>query len=178
VDHILVGDKIDPRKTPLNINRISGECGEPGAKIWPFKVMRGKQPYDPENKTLIVPKLFGPRGSGAYWSDWDWNKSAEIGMKAAGVPYSGKLDWIETEMNWPLTHLVAPGKKALECNDCHSRSSRLAGLSACWIPGRDRSLPLDILGWLMIAGCFAGVGYHGGRRYIIAKKNKNREARS
>lgn len=178
VDHVLMGDAIDPRKTPVNLNRISGECGEEGSKIWPFKVMRGKQLYDPENKTMIVPKLFGPKGSGAYWSDWDWGKSAETGMKAAGLPYSGKYDWIETEMYWPLTHLVAPGKKALECNDCHARSSRLAGLSACWIPGRDRSLVLDILGWLMVAGCFAGVAYHGGRRYLIAKKNDDREARS
>jgi len=172
VDHILVGDKIDPDKRPIQINRIAGECGGPDSKIWPFKVIRGKQMFDPENKTLVVPKLFGPKGSGAYWSDWDWAKSAETGMKAAGVPYSGKFDWIETEMHWPLTHLVVSKENALSCNDCHSRNGRLEGLPACWIPGRDRSLFFDIFGILLVAGSFAGVIVHGAMRYQAAKKRK------
>jgi len=172
VDHVLVGDKIDPDKTPVQINRIAGECGAQGSKIWPFKVMRGKQMYDPVNKTFIIPKLFGPKGSGAYWADWDWKKSAEKGMKAAGVPYSGKFEWIETEMNWPLTHMVTTKENAMNCNDCHSREGRLTGLTACWIPGRDRSLVLDILGILLIAGSFAGVTVHGSMRYLSSKKRK------
>ncbi len=49
------------RGKPGKLNASPGECGEEGSKIWPFKVMRGKQMYDRENKTLIVPKLFGRR---------------------------------------------------------------------------------------------------------------------
>lgn len=173
VGHVLAGDKIDPDKKPVKLNWISGECGAPDAKIWPFKIMRGRQLYDPANKTMIIPKLFGPKGSGAYWSDWDWGKAADAGMKAAGIAYSGKYEWIETEMFWPLTHLVTPKEKAMGCDDCHSRKSRLTGLTACWIPGRDRSLLLDILGWLMVAGCFAGVTVHGVMRYRAAGKKED-----
>ncbi|HQO39504.1 MAG TPA: multiheme c-type cytochrome [Spirochaetota bacterium] len=171
-DKILVGDKIDPDKRPLQINRITGECGGADSKIWPFKVMRGKQLYDPENKTLVIPKLFGPKGSGAYWSDWDWLKASETGMREAGVPFSGKLDWIETEMYWPLTHLVTPSENAVSCDDCHSRKGRLNNVQACWIPGRDRSLVLDILGYLLVAGSFAGVIVHGTMRHVSSKKRK------
>jgi hypothetical protein len=161
VGHILVGDKIDPANLPVLINPISGECGRENSKIWPIKVMRGKQMYDPVNKTLIVPKLFGPKGSGAYWSDWDWVKASEVGMKEAGVPFSGKVDWIETEMFWPITHLVREKKHALSCNECHGREGRLAGLAACWIPGRDRSRALDVLGMVLLFGSIAGVFVHG-----------------
>jgi ribosomal protein S27AE len=172
VDHIIEGDKIDPDKVPVEINRISGECGGPDSKIWPFKVMRGKQQYDPVNKTLIIPKLFGPKGSGAYWSDWDWGKAAEKGMMAAGQPYSGKYEWIETKMNWPLTHMIVPKENTLTCNDCHSRNGRLEGLTACWIPGRDRSLVLDIFGIFLVVASLAGVIVHGSMRYNAAGKRK------
>jgi len=38
-------EKIDPNK-PVAINTFSGNYNDPNARIWPFKVMRGKQPYD------------------------------------------------------------------------------------------------------------------------------------
>jgi ribosomal protein S27AE len=170
--HVLVGDKIDPENAPIKINDITGQCGEKGSKIWPFKVMRGKQLYDPVEKTFIVPKLFGPKGSGAYWADWDWEKASIAGMKEAGVAFSGKMEWIETEMNWPLTHLVRDKENSLKCSDCHSRNGRLAGLEACWIPGRDRNLPLDILGMIMLFGSIIGVSIHG---FIRFKKSKRSE---
>ncbi len=175
VGHILEGDKIDPAKTPVEINTISGDCGGPNSKIWPFKVMAGKQPFDPVNKMFIVPKLFGPKGSGAYWSDWDWNRSAEAGMKAAGLPYSGKVDWVETRMYWPLTHLVQAKQETLKCDSCHSRNSRLAGLTACWIPGRDRNIATDALGTFLIVLAVGGVAVHGTMRYRSSAKKKEGE---
>jgi len=60
------------------------------SKIWPFKLHEGNQPYDVVNKTLIQPKTYGPKGSGAYWSDYDWEKASRLGMKYAGLPFSGK----------------------------------------------------------------------------------------
>ncbi|MFA5519819.1 MAG: cytochrome C [Spirochaetota bacterium] len=173
VGHVLVGDKIDPENLPIQLNSISGECGAEGSKIWPFKIMRGKQLYDPVEKTLIVPKLFGPKNSGAYWADWDWDKAAETGMRVAGVKYSGKREWIETEMFWPLTHLVKEKEFALKCSDCHSRNGRLAGLEACWIPGRDRSLVMDILGMVMLFGSIAGVSVHGLIRFKNSGKSED-----
>lgn len=175
VGHVLVGDKIDPENVPVQMNTIAGECGAEGSKIWPFKIMRGKQLYDPVGKTFIIPKLFGPKGSGAYWADWDWDKAAETGMRVAGVKYSGKREWIETEMYWPLTHLVREKEFALKCSDCHSRNGRLEGLEACWIPGRDRSLVMDILGMMMLFGSIIGVSVHGFIRFKNSGKSEDQE---
>jgi hypothetical protein len=75
-------------------------------------------------------------------------------------------------MNWPLTHLVRDKENSLKCSDCHSRNGRLAGLEACWIPGRDRNLPLDILGMIMLFGSIIGVSIHG---FIRFKKSKRSE---
>jgi hypothetical protein len=41
------------------------------------------------------------------------------GMKASGLPFSGKYDWVETDMYWKVTHMVVPKGKALKCADCH-----------------------------------------------------------
>jgi len=106
----------------LSLNHPKGGIQDPGAKITPFKVMRGKQPYDPETGMLIVPHLYGPEG---YWKTFDWNRAAEIGMQAAGLEYSGNVDFVETEMYWPINHMIAPKEKALKCTECHGRGDRL-----------------------------------------------------
>ncbi len=80
--------------------------------IWPMKVFRGKQPYDPVNKTLVMPHTAGNDDSG-YWKNFDWEKAIADGMQDVGAPFSGKVDFIKTEMSWPITHMVAPKDKAL-----------------------------------------------------------------
>jgi hypothetical protein len=44
-------------------------------------------------------------------------------MDYAGLPYSGKFGFIETRMNWFITHMVAPKEKAVPCQDCHTRAA-------------------------------------------------------
>lgn len=125
VDRVLVGDKIDPAKV-VKLSAAKGDRNDPNAKIFPFKVMRGKQPYDSVNNTVAVVNTFGPPTSEtAYWVKYDWNKAIEAGMKAAGQPYSGKYGFIETSMVWAVNHMVAPKDKALKCNDCHGDKGRL-----------------------------------------------------
>jgi octaheme c-type cytochrome (tetrathionate reductase family) len=116
-DYYRPGEQVEPGKV-VGLNRLTGNREDEQSKIYPFKVMRGKQIYDPENKTLILPKLFG---EGGYWSDFDWNKASELGMAANNLPYSGHFGFIETEMYWPLEHMVAPSKESLNCTDCHTR---------------------------------------------------------
>lgn len=111
------GEVIDPSGT-VDLNRLSGTMEDESSKIFPFKVMRAKQIYDTRNNILIVPHLFGPEG---YWSTFDWNRASELGMAAAGLEYSGEYGFIETEMYWPLAHMVAPARESLRCNDCHTR---------------------------------------------------------
>ncbi len=115
-------DKINPSKV-VELNSLNGDIKDPKARIAPFKVMRGKQIYDSKNDYLIIPKLFGKDG---YWKTYDWNKASELGMKEINLPYSGSYSFIETEMYWPINHMVAPKEKALKCNSCHgTKADRL-----------------------------------------------------
>lgn len=123
-DRYLAGDKIDPSK-PVRIASPVGSRNDPRSRIYPFKRMSGKQPYDTVNKTLAFVQVFGPPGSDAYWVKYDWNAAIAAGMKAAGLPYSGKYGFVETCMAWPVHHMVVSKDKSLKCGDCHSEKGRL-----------------------------------------------------
>jgi len=121
VGRYLVGDKIDPtRSTVLNPPR--GDIAEAGAKIWPFKIHRARQPYDAGNDYLFPPVT---GGKGGYWTTFEWDSAFRLGAKASNLPYSGKYGFAPTEMYWPLSHMVAPREKALGCSDCHGDGKRL-----------------------------------------------------
>ena len=120
----LAGDKIDPTKI-VQLTSVKGSRNDPKARIFPFKIMRGKQAYDSGNNTIAFAQVFGPPGSDAYWQKYDWNLAITSGMKAAGLPYSGKFGFIETSMVWPVHHMVVPKDKSLKCIDCHSDKGRL-----------------------------------------------------
>lgn len=109
------GDKVDPNKVVM-LNNINGDIKDPNAKIAPFKVMRGKQIYDSKNNYLIIPKLFG---EGGCWKTYDWDAASQLGMKEVNIEYSGSYAFIETEMYWPINHMVAPKEEALKCASCH-----------------------------------------------------------
>ena len=121
VDRVLIGEKIDPGKL-VHLNYPKGARAEANAKITPFKMMAGKQPYDSGNNILAVPHLFG---KGGYWDMYDWGSAIASGMKAANLPYSGKFGWVETDMYWNVNHMVVPKNKALTCSDCHGAKGRL-----------------------------------------------------
>lgn len=170
--HILIEDKIDP-SSPVQMNELNGSYADKSSKIWPVKVHRGKQMYDEEHSTFILPKLFGKKETGAYWKNFDWQKAAAAGMKAAHRPFSGKIGWVETEMYWPLNHMVSAKEEALQCTDCHSPNGRLANLNDFYLPGRDRSDVLDTLGLVMIGLVILGTVVHGSMRVVMKNKNAN-----
>lgn len=116
-DYYLIGDPIGSEK-PVQLNRLAGTIEDEMAKITPFKVMRGKQIYDAENRYFIVPKLFGADG---FWSTFNWNEAAALGMEEIKLAYSGSYDFMETEMCWPINHMVAPVSESLKCTACHTR---------------------------------------------------------
>ncbi|HHE31982.1 MAG TPA: tetrathionate reductase family octaheme c-type cytochrome [Chlorobaculum parvum] len=153
-------------KEVVQINHPDGNCADKASRIWPFKVHRGKQPYDSEMKRFVKPKLFGKKGSGAYWADFDWDKSIKTGMKNAGLEYSGNYDFVETEMYWPINHMVAPKEDALACSECHSRNGRLERLCGIYMPGRDANPLVEIIGLIVVVGSIVGVSIHSVMRYI------------
>lgn len=174
-NHYLVGDKIT--SNPLLINKLNGSYDDKNSKIIPIKIHTGDQIYDKKYNYLIVPKLYAAqKGDSAYWMDFDWNTASIAGMQRLGLPYSGEYGFINTEMYWPINHMVAPKEKSVSCAECHTRNNgRLSNLSGFYMPGRDRSLVLDFLGrWLVILSA-AGVIIHNSLRILAAYRKKKIE---
>ncbi|SMB24168.1 Cytochrome c family protein [Sterolibacterium denitrificans] len=165
-----IGDKLDDRNI-LELNRVEGSARDPNARIWPFKVMVGKQPYDPVNQTLVVNHVYGNDDT-AFWGNYDYAKSIQAGMDYAGLPYSGKYDFIETRMNWFITHMVTPKEQALQCQDCHTRSAegRLSEITDIYLPGRDRNHWLDLLGGAAVLAVIAASLLHGVVRILSRRR--------
>ena len=173
MEHMTVKDTIDPSQT-VAINRPSGSQADPNARIFPFKVHMGVQPYDKVNKNMVIPHLFpkGKSDTSAYWKKYDWNKAIEFGMTYAGLDYSGEFDFVKTSYMYPITHMVAPKDNVVACSECHAKEDgRMANLAGFYMPRRDDAGLIDTLGWLLIIGSLAGVVIHGiGRMFTKARK--------
>lgn len=176
IRYTLVTDKLDDSKQPIPINAVEGGPGDPASRIWPFKVMRGKQAYDTELKTLLINHIAGKDDPTAFWNGFDWEASLKAGTSYAGQPFSGKWGFVETVMAWPITHMVAPKDKALACDECHSRNGRLAALGGFHLPGRDYSRFLEWLGYAMVGAALFGVTGHAMARVILALRRRRRNA--
>jgi octaheme c-type cytochrome (tetrathionate reductase family) len=171
--HYLKGDVIQDTTKLLFLNQLYGSYDDDESKIIPVKIHIAKQPYDPVNRILIIPKLFDERkGAGAFWKDFDWHTASEIGMRDSNLPFSGKISFIKTGMYWPVNHMVAGKENTVQCSECHTRTnSRLAGLKDFYIPGRDYSPIVDSSAkWLLIL-VFSGIFVHAGVRIISFRKN-------
>lgn len=182
-DHQLITDQIDT--IPVQMNSLNGAYQDKGenqrtdkpSKIWPVKVHRGKQIYDSVHNTLIQPKLHAEfKGDSAYWKDFDWHAASTAGMKHVELPYSGKYGFVETEMYWPLNHMVSPKENSLSCKDCHSRDGgRLAQLNDFYLPGRDKNASLDYLGIALVVLAALGAIVHGALRIVFRKKSISKQ---
>jgi len=164
---------IDPTKAPIDINPPTGDYSDPDARIWPFKIHRGKQPYDTVKNRILPIKLSGKKGSGALWAEYNWAKALQAGSELNHLDYSGEFDFIETNGYWPIKHMVAPADDAVKCVACHSRDSRLAGLNDFYLIGRDSNFWVELFGLLAIFGGLSGVMGHSLLRYYTARKLKN-----
>ncbi|MBU1898713.1 tetrathionate reductase family octaheme c-type cytochrome, partial [Myxococcota bacterium] len=121
---------------PVILGRPLATHDAPDALIWPFKVMRGRQPIDPTRRLVIVPKLFGPGGFwGAIPAAADYTPEAVAALWATALTNGARLagqigaeeayavgDWVwgYTEMYMGINHEVAPAAAALGCMDCHN----------------------------------------------------------
>ena len=175
VNYTLRETKLDPSKV-IKINSFEGSPTDGKSKIWPLKVFRGKQPYDIGNNQLVVFHTYGKDDS-ALWSNFNWDKAIEFGMKEIGAQYSGKYAFVSTEMAWPITHMVAPKTDALTCVQCHAPSGgvgRLDKVPGLYMPGRRANELLNTAGWGLAALCLVGVLGHGGIRILAARKGEKK----
>ena len=92
-------------------------------------------------------------------------------MKELGLPFSGELSFIETEMNWPVNHMVSTKDKAVQCQECHTiNNSRLANLNDFYMPARDRNPVIETAGAGILILSFFVVVLHGGYRIYTSRK--------
>lgn len=171
--HYLLGDSLDPAQV-LQINTLYGSYDDPDSKIYPVKIHRAKQIYDLGNNYLIQPKLVEVKaGDGGFWKEFDWQRATEEGMKQVHLPYSGTYGFVETEMYWPINHMVSPKEQAVQCNECHTRDSgRLASVAGFYMPGRDYNPLVEQLGVAILLLTLAGVVVHGTARIVTRRKRK------
>ncbi|MBF0377912.1 MAG: tetrathionate reductase family octaheme c-type cytochrome [Desulfamplus sp.] len=161
-------DVIDP-STVVKVSQPVGDMNDPNSRIFPFKLHKGKQPYDKVHKTLLAPLLSGEKG---YWTTLNWDESIKIGNEMVGLPFSGEYDFVETTYVFPITHMVAPKEKALKCVECHiNNSGRLEELTGFYMPGRDKASIIDSFGWLAVLASLAGVTLHGLGRFFTRNGN-------
>ena len=170
VRYTLITDKIDPTQV-VQVNSFEGSPTDGRSMIYPVKVHRGKQPYDTVHNTLVTPHTAG-RDEYAYWHNFDWDKSLASGMAIVGAPFSGEFDFVETEMRWPINHMVAPKEDALACADCHSTQGRLQNIQGIYMPGRDANPYLNFFGWAAVLLALIGVLIHGALRIIMSFKGR------
>jgi hypothetical protein len=122
------------------------------------------------NETLAVFHTAGKDDS-AYWNTYDWDKALAWGMKTQGLEYSGQMRFIETEMSWPITHMVAPKGDALTCAQCHKENGRLQQITGAYMPGRNNTPNVDIIGFTIALMALIGVLFHGAIRFFMRKKD-------
>lgn len=168
VKFTLFGEKVDTENV-VKINEFQGSAGDPDSRIWPVKTFRGKQPYDLGNETLGVFHTAGKDDS-AYWANYDWDKAMAWGMREMGVEYSGEMTFVETEMSWPITHMVAPKEDALSCEQCHTEKGRLQNIGGVYMPGTNNTPTIDWLGYAAALMALIGVLIHGSIRYYMSKR--------
>jgi octaheme c-type cytochrome (tetrathionate reductase family) len=120
VTYTLLGDKVKKVPGYAPINRFGGSATDGKSRIWPVKVFRGVQPYDPVSESLVIPHTYGTDPA-SYAVSYNWEMAIAAGMADAGAPFSGKVDFIKTQMLWPLNHMVAPRSGTLTCKECHNR---------------------------------------------------------
>ena len=143
-----VNDKYD--EEPIALGDPVGDHNDPEAMIYPFKLMIGNQPVDPETRTVLVPHLFGKAGGpNPYWVKYDWAAALADGAAYTGQDYSGTHKFADTTMLLSVNHEVAPKEKALGmggiqggCMDCHTNDSidwQALGWSADPLKGGERN---------------------------------------
>ena len=123
-DRIMIGTNDQYTSTPVVLAKPSADYTTTGAKIYPFKKMIGDQVADADNKTMLVPHLFGMKGgANPYWAKYDWDLAIRDGADYTGQTYSGNYEFVETLMYLTVNHEVAPADEAYgkdgACADCH-----------------------------------------------------------
>ena len=159
-------DVVDP-STTVRVSWPIGDVNDPNSRIFPFKVHAGKTPYDKVNKTMVIPKLFGPKGSGAYWAEYDWDRAISVGQVLQRPALQRRVRLRGHGVRLPHhAHGGAqgPGRGLRGV----SRQGRPSGPSGRLLHARARlgSRLLNTGGWALVVASLLGVALHGLGRFF------------
>ena len=122
-NRVVVGVSDKYESVPIDLGSPVGDYTDPKAMIYPFKLMIGDQPVDPETSTVLVPHLFGTDGGpNPYWGKYNWTDALIDGAVYTGQDFSGTHEFETTTMLLSVNHEIAPAEQALGsygCIDCH-----------------------------------------------------------
>jgi len=96
-----------------------GSRQDPGAKIFAFKLHRGRMPML-DDKKWIVPILVEH-----FFADGDIDAAVKKAAEEAYGIEDARYTWVDTVRYMGLFHSVPPKERALECLQCHGASGRL-----------------------------------------------------
>jgi hypothetical protein len=96
-----------------------GSIDDPAAKIYAFKLHRGKLPIL-RDRRWIVPIVVEE-----FFADGDIDKAVRDAAREFYGVENAPYDWIETVRYMGLFHEVPPAERALGCLDCHRPGGRM-----------------------------------------------------
>ncbi|MCP4215497.1 MAG: cytochrome C [bacterium] len=118
---LIPGDKITPGETTY-LNKPDGDISQRASLIRPFKTFQSMLPYDNLSNRLLPPLNIQQK---CLQSESEFSRILIANAGKNNIPYTGKYTLIKTVMLRPLSHMVAPANKALQCIDCHGANSRM-----------------------------------------------------
>ena len=120
IERYMVGDKIKDPGKPVIMSRPAGDIKDKTAKIYPYKLYTGNQPMDTKFKYLSIFQQYK-----SLWDDYNWDKALKAGAEGAGLPYSGKYQFVNTVTYIAVEHEVSPREETLQCGECHMGGTRM-----------------------------------------------------
>jgi hypothetical protein len=109
-----MGDPIKPNSDGvITIMEPQGKRKDKDAKLYAFKLHKGKVPYIPEKQWI------SPLAVDEFFIDGDINKAVVEGAEAAYGLHEPEYEWVDVQRYMGLFHEVQPAANALQCLDCH-----------------------------------------------------------
>lgn len=96
-----------------------GSRGDTGARIYAFKLHRGKLPVLRKERWIV------PIVVEEFFADGDIDRAVREAAEAFYGIENAEYDWVDTERYMGIFHEVPPAGQALGCLDCHRPDGRM-----------------------------------------------------
>ena len=115
----LLGDvaKVDPETGAYPTSRPQGNVND--GKLYPFKYKTSDYPLRSNSQELIA------LDTKVFFATADGDAAARSGLVNMGYSADDAYEWVLTDTYQLLNHQVSPKGQALQCADCHLKTTRI-----------------------------------------------------